>query len=138
MLEYEKVTDARAHLKDLLDASEQGRTAVVRRRGQATALVDRQRFVHFLQVLNAHRVRLQPDGDAWLAYVDGAPLAGEGATAEEAVDDLIDALRDYSQDWGDRLRHAPNHEDNWGITQLVDLCGDNELHRWIIGAGPGG
>lgn len=137
VLKYDRFTDARAHLKDLLDAAQQGRTAVVQRRSDVAALVDRTRFLHYLQVLNADRFQLIPDDGRWLAAVDRAPLAGEGDTADEAVDDLIDALRDYADDWADRLRHAPNHDANWGLVQLVDLSDDQELHRWIVGAGTG-
>lgn len=137
LLKFDSFPDARANLEELLDAALQGRTVVVQRRSDASALVDRARFLSSLQVFNADRVQVIPDDDRWVAAVDHAPLAGEGETADEAVDDLIDALRDYSDDWADRLWHAPNHDANWALVQLVDLSDDQELHGWIMGVGTG-
>lgn len=36
-LHYDSYTDARTHLKDLLDAAERGRAATIRREGRTTA-----------------------------------------------------------------------------------------------------
>lgn len=130
---YAKFEEARAHLKELFDAAAVGRAAVVQRQSGTTALVDRDLFLRQLQHVTAPAFQLVADGDRWLATVSGAGVAGEGDTAEEAVDDLIDALRDYAEDWGERLRHAPNHRSSWALVQLVDLSGDDELHRWIQG-----
>ena len=45
---FDSYTEARAHLKDLLDAAEQGRVATVRRDSATTAVVDVKRLRHFL------------------------------------------------------------------------------------------
>jgi len=110
-----KFTDARTRLKELLDAANDGRAATVERQGRSTALVDQDRFLRFLRTLNAGRVQLVADEDGWLAYVTDTPLAGEGNTATQATDDLIESLREYTTDWVERLRHAPNHDSNWGL-----------------------
>lgn len=130
---YDRFTDARTHLKELLDAAEEGRPAAVVRQDRSTALVDRQRFVRYLMALNAGRVELVPDGDAWLAVIAGTPIAAEGDDAADAIDELIDAVRDYAADWSARLRLAPNHEQNWGLVQLVDHSSDDELRVWMLG-----
>lgn len=130
---YDRFTDARTHLKELLDAAEGGRPAVVVRQDRSTVLVDRDRFVHDLRVLNAGRVELAPDGDAWLAIVSDSPIAAEGDDAADAVDELIVALREYAEDWSARLRLAPNHAQNWGLVQLVDHSSDDELRDWMLG-----
>jgi len=132
-VQYERFTDARTHLKELLDAAEEGRPAAVVRQDRSTALVDRQRFVRYLMALNAGRVELVPDGDAWLAIIADTPIAAEGDDAADAIDELIDAVRDYAADWSDRLRLAPNHEQNWGLVQLVDHSSDDELRVWMLG-----
>jgi len=132
-VQYERFTDARTHLKELLDAAEEGRPAAVVRQDRSTALVDRQRFVRYLMALNAGRVELVPDGDAWLAIIAGTPIAAEGDDAADAIDELIDAVRDYAADWSARLRLAPNHEQNWGLVQLVDHSSDDELRVWMLG-----
>ena len=130
---YDRFTDARTHLKELLDAAEEGRPAAVVRQDRATVLVDRKRFVRYLMALNAGRVELVPDGDAWLAIIADTPIAAEGDDAADAIDELIDAVRDYAADWSDRLRLAPNHEQNWGLVQLVDHSSDDELRVWMLG-----
>ncbi len=132
-VQYDRFTDARTHLKDLLDAAGEGRPAAVVRHDRSTVLVDRHRFVHYLMALNANRVQLIPDDDTWLAVVADSPVAAEGDDAADAIDELIDALREYAEDWSARLRLAPNHERNWGLVQLVDHSTDDELRSWMLG-----
>ena len=132
-VQYDRFTEARAHLKELLDAAEEGRPAAVIRQDRSTVLVDRTRFVRYLMALNAGRVELVPDGDAWLAVVADSPISAEGDDAADAIDELIDAMREYAEDWSARLRLASNHEQNWGLVQLVDHSSDDELRAWITG-----
>ena len=132
-VQYDRFTDARTHLKELLDAAEEGRPAAVVRQDRSTVLVDRQRFVCYLMALNAGRVELVPDGDSWLAVVADSPIAAEGDDAADAIDELIEALREYAEDWSARLRLAPNHQQNWGLVQLVDHSTDDGLRVWISG-----
>ena len=132
-VQYNRFTDARTHLKELLDAAEQGRPAAVIRQDRSTVLVDRSRFIRYLMALNAGRVELVPDGDAWLAVVADSPIGAEGDDAADAIDELIDAMREYAEDWSARLRLAANHEQNWGLVQLVDHSSDDELRAWITG-----
>jgi hypothetical protein len=46
---------------------------------------------------------------------------------------MVEALREYAQDWQDRLLNAPNHRENWGLVQLVELSTDEELRTWLNG-----
>jgi hypothetical protein len=78
------------------------------------------------------RVVIEEGG--WSAFVPGLPLAADGASFEEAIDGLVLALREYAQDWYDRLQHAPNHSGNWGIVQLVGLNNDEQLRDWLRGS----
>jgi hypothetical protein len=59
----------------------------------------------------------------------------DGATFDEAIDDVIDALREYAEDWQDRLLDAPNHANNWGLVQLISLSDDEQLRDWLVGTG---
>lgn len=52
------------------------------------------------------------------------------------MDDLLDALLEYAQDWNARLLLAPNHRDNWDVVELVHLAGDDRLRAWILGGEP--
>jgi len=69
----------------------------------------------------------------WLVRLPARdPVAADGATVEEAVEEMIDALRDYAEAWTERLRLAPNHADNWGLVQIIMLASDGQLRDWLL------
>jgi predicted RNase H-like HicB family nuclease len=131
---YDSYTEARAHLKDLLDAAERGRVATVRRDSVRTAVVDVERLRHFLASIVPSRAQVVPEDGAWSVFIPGLPVAGDGATCDEAISEMIDALREYAEDWQRRLLDAPNHRDNWGLVQLISFSDDDQLREWLVGA----
>jgi predicted RNase H-like HicB family nuclease len=131
---YDSYTDARAHLKDLLDAAERGQVATVRRDTRTTALVDQERLRHFLSVVCASRAQVVAEEGGWSVFIPGLPVAADGSSFDEALDEMILALREYAEDWQDRLLDAPNHAGNWGLVQLVSLSDDDQLRKWLVGA----
>ncbi len=131
---YESYTEARSHLKDLLDAAEQGRVATVRRDAGRAAVVDVERLRHFLATVCASRAQVIAEGGGWSVFIPGLPIAADGATFDEAIDEMLDALREYAEDWQERLQAAPNHRDNWGLVQLISLSDDEQLRGWLVGA----
>ncbi|MBJ7308405.1 MAG: prevent-host-death protein, partial [Acidimicrobiia bacterium] len=72
------------------------------------------------------------EAGGWSAFLPGLPISGEGEDLDAAIDDLIDALRDYAADWNDRLHVAPNHQDNWAVAALVELSTDEQLRSWLL------
>jgi predicted RNase H-like HicB family nuclease len=134
IVHYDSYTDARAHLKDLLDAAEKGRVATVRRDSATTAVVDVERLRRILASLVPSRAEVVPEAGGWSVFIPGLPVAADGATFDEAVAEMADALREYADDWQDRLLGAPNHGDNWGLVQLISLSSDQQLRDWIVGA----
>jgi predicted RNase H-like HicB family nuclease len=130
---YDSYSDARAHFKDLLDAAERGRVATVRRDAGLTAVVDVERFRSLLARLNPSRAQVVAEGGGWSVFIAGLPVAADGATFEEAIDEMIDALREYADDWQERLLNAPNHRANWGLVQLISLSDDDQLRQWLVG-----
>lgn len=130
---YDSYTDARAHLKDLLDAAERGRVATVRRDSATTAVVDVGRLRHFLASLIPSRAEVVSVAAGWSVFIPGLPVAADGATFNEAITEMVDALREYADDWQDHLLDAPNHRENWGLVQLVGLSDDDQLRDWIVG-----
>ncbi|MFC8448388.1 prevent-host-death protein [Kitasatospora sp. NPDC057223] len=131
---YESYTEARSHLKDLLDAAEQGRVATVRRDAGRAAVVDVERLRHFLSTVCVSRAQVVAEGGGWSAFIPGLPVAADGATFDEAIGEMLDALREYAEDWQERLQGAPNHRDNWGLVQLISLSDDDQLRDWLVGA----
>jgi predicted RNase H-like HicB family nuclease len=132
---YDSYTDARTHLKDLLDAAERGRVATVRRDARTTAFVDRERLRYFLAAVTPSRAQVVAEDGGWSVFIPGLPVAADGASFDEAVDEMIIALREYAEDWQERLLDAPNHAGNWGLVQLVSLSDDDQLREWLVGAG---
>lgn len=131
-VQYNSYTEARAHLKDLLDAADRGRVATVRRDTSTAAVVDGRRLRDVLATLVPSRAQAVPEGGGWSVYIPGLPIAADGATFDEAVDETIDALREYADDWQDRLMDTPNHQANWGLVQMVVLSDDEQLRDWLV------
>lgn len=132
-LHYDSYTEARAHLKDLLDAAERGTVATVRRDAAHSAIVDVQRLRYFLARVRPSGAEVVAEAGGWSVFIPGLPVAADGATFDEAIDEMVDALREYATDWQDRLLDAPNHRDNWGLVQLVSLSDDDQLRDWLVG-----
>lgn len=133
MSHYATFNEARIHLKDLLDAAEQGRPATVVRESHRLAVVDAGRLREYLARLGNMKVDAVAEAGGWSLFLPGVPIAADGATFEAAVDEMIDALREYAEDWVERLRVAPNHAGNWALVQLVSLSDDEQLRAWIAG-----
>jgi predicted RNase H-like HicB family nuclease len=131
---FDSYTDARTHLKDLLDAAERGRVATVRRDNRTTAFVDQERLRYFLASACRARAQVVAEAGGWSIYVPGLPVAADGETLDEALNEMIVALREYAEDWQDRLLDAPNHANNWGLVQLVTLSSDAQLSEWLTGS----
>jgi predicted RNase H-like HicB family nuclease len=131
---YESYTDARAHFKDLLDAAARGRLATVRRDSAMAAVVDVERLRHFLASIVPSRAQVVPEAGGWSVFIPGLPVAADGVSFDEAIDEMVDALREYAEDWQERLLDAPNHRDNWGLVQLISFSDDQQLRDWLVGA----
>ncbi len=131
---YSSAREGREHFKDLLDAADEGRPATVTREARRVAAVDADRLVHFLTRLYPSGAQTVAEGDGWSILLPGVPVAAAGDTIEDAVEEMIEALRDYAQAWIQRLRLAPNHEDNWGLVQIVALASEEQLRRWLLAA----
>ncbi|MBO0805410.1 MAG: prevent-host-death protein [Nocardiopsaceae bacterium] len=133
-LHYDSYTEARTHLKELLDAAEQGRPATVRRDASTAMVVDADRLRRFLLDSYPSRAQAVAEAGGWSVFIPGLPVAADGATFGEAVTEMVDALREYADDWADRLRNAPNHAGNWGLVHLIALSSDDQLREWLAGA----
>ncbi|HEV2360216.1 MAG TPA: type II toxin-antitoxin system prevent-host-death family antitoxin [Acidimicrobiales bacterium] len=132
-LAYDTYSEARAHFKDLLDAAESGRPALVRRDGRPSAVVDATRLCGLLSESLRLRGEVVSEAGGWSVFIPGTPVAADGATLDEAIDEMILALREYAADWQDSLLNSPNHRGNWGLVQFTSLCDDEQLRRWLLG-----
>ncbi|MFI6681639.1 type II toxin-antitoxin system prevent-host-death family antitoxin [Kribbella sp. NPDC050470] len=131
-VEYRSAREAREHFKDILDAADDGRPATVTRDARRVAAVDADRLVHFLIRVRPAGAQLVAENDGWSIFIPGLPVAADGPTLDEAADEMVEALRDYAEEWADHLRLAPNHADNWGLVQIVALSSDDQLRDWLL------
>jgi predicted RNase H-like HicB family nuclease len=129
-VQFDSVAEGRAHLKELLDAAARGIPARLRRDREGFAVVDAARLRQFLAGLPRH-AEVVAEAGGWSVFIPGTPVAADGETLAEAVEEMVDALREYAADWVDHLSTASNHADNWGLVQLVVLSSDNELAEWL-------
>ncbi|MBK5217768.1 MAG: hypothetical protein JJE02_09310 [Propionibacteriales bacterium] len=131
---YESYTEARKHLKDLLDTASEGRVVVVERSGDQLSVIKSE----VLRGLLVHNISVRPEmvheDDAWAIFVPGMPLAAEAEDIDAAVDELIAAIREYAEDWHARLRFAPNHQTHLAFVQFMDISTDQQIREWIIGS----
>jgi prevent-host-death family protein len=131
---YDSVSEARAHLKDLLNAAESGRPATLSREGRRTAIVDADRLREILAASRPSRALMAHEAGGWSIVLPGLPIAADGATVDEALDEMVEAMREYADDWTKRLLTAPNHARNWDLVQLIDLSDDEQLRNWLVGS----
>lgn len=128
-------SEAREHFKNVLDAAGQGRPVVVRRGNSLTAVVDAERLRYTLtRVCRQAEVVLEAGG--WSVFVPGLPVAADGATLAEALDEMVDVIREYAEDWADRLRETPNRREDWALVQLVALSDNDQLKEWLAASTP--
>lgn len=133
---FASYTEARTRLRDLLDTAHTGRLTTVERDRERFAVVDADVLRPQLAMLRPAHASVAAEGGGWSAFLPGVPVAGEGASLDDAIADLIDALREYAADWNDRLLDAPNHREHWALVTLVELSDDDELREWILAPEP--
>lgn len=129
---YESFTDARTHLKTLLDAARAGRLATVRRDATTSVVIDSERLRSVLASTSAS-AQVVAEADGWSVMIPGMPVAADGPGFDEAIDEMIEALREYAFDWNERLLDVPNHRRHWSVVALVGLSTDAQLREWLVG-----
>jgi hypothetical protein len=126
---------ARPDLVGLLDAASSGRPARIRREDGALAVVDAERLRLVLAAQLDGRATVVAEAGGWSLFIPGTPVGVACATYEEAQREMVQALRDYSAHWQERLLAAPDRRDDWSLVQLVSLSSDEQLARWLGGDG---
>jgi hypothetical protein len=136
VLSYAKITDARAHLKDIYDSAQRGVPSVVQREQDAPIVIVRaDDFKRSLRALCAIEPQVRFTDSSVSMWLPGLPVSAEGTDFETAEAGFIAALRDYAELWAEDLSDYPNHADNWGLVNLVMLSSDEELRAHAFGEG---
>lgn len=84
------------------------------------------------------RPEVYSENDGWAIVLPGTPVGADSAVFDEAVDDFVEALREYAETWveDERLRTAPNHRHNWRLVWFVLNRADDELRDWVLSDEP--
>jgi hypothetical protein len=79
--------------------------------------------------------RLVAENGGWSIVLPETPFAADAPTFDEAVEEMIMAIREYAADWHMRLERAPDHRNNQVLVQAIDLSDDAQLRDWLAGSG---
>ena len=129
---FASYTAARTNLRALLDTAHAGRVTTLTRDHQRFAVVDADELRDQLAALRSSGAVVTCEGGGWSAFLPGVPVSGEGDDLDGAIQDLIEALRDYAAEWNERLLDAPNHRGNWVLVALTELSDDAQLRNWLL------
>ena len=104
------------------------------RHGRRLAVMDMTRVAEFLvDSPPLRRPEAVAEGGGWSVFLLGTPIAADGADLDEAVEQFVTALREYTDDWIERLKFAPNHARHWPLVHFVSLSPDADLTDWPRG-----
>lgn len=137
VIDYPSFSSARHNFKDVLDAAARGRSVTIARDGEVSAVLSAERLRDFFFRTVSPRVEIAHEDGRVIAFMARRPFVSEGATVNEALGDLVLSLREYAEDWEVRLQHAPNHQGNWALVQLLKLSSDEQLRDWFERGGEG-
>jgi hypothetical protein len=129
--DFPSASAARIKFKDVLDASSQGRAVTIQRAHEVFAVVPMEDLRASLAASIRPRTEVAVENGVWVGAVPGLPIAAEGEDLDDLAAELVQALREYAQDWDDRLRRFPNHQQNRPLVQLVRLSTDDQLANWL-------
>lgn len=126
-------TSARNNFRAVLDAASAGVVTTVVRDGDRFVVLPAEQFREQLAALRPANAKVVSEGDGWAVIIPGLPVHGDAESFGEAVDDAVGALREYAEDWNDRLRLVPNHAQHRVVVDLVELSDYAQLRDWLLG-----
>jgi len=127
-------TETRNRLKEVLDTADGGVPVGVERHGRRVVVMDTALLSELLAASpRLRRPEAVAEGGGWSVFLPGTPVAADGADLDEASEEFIVALREYAEDWVERLRFAPNHAQHWPLVHFASLSSDADLTRWVQG-----
>ena len=128
-------TDARKRLRQVLDRASAGVPVGIRSRDRTVTVVAGEALRRVLRSSpQLPRPAVVAENGGWSVLLAGTPVAAEGSSLDEAVGEFVIALREYGEDWEERLHAAPNHRSNWVLVCFLGLMSDSELEGWIVGS----
>jgi hypothetical protein len=132
MEEQPTATYVRSAWAASLNTAAEGRPVVFHRGEEDFALLPASLLRTVLQrAVPAPEVIAEDDG--WTVLLPGHPVAADGTTLDEALQDFVSALKDYADAWNDRLHQAPNHHHAAALVHHAAVSRDDDLLAWARG-----
>lgn len=125
--------NARNSFRAVLDAASAGLVTTIDRDNERFVVVSAARQRDLLVALRPSRAEVIEEGGGWSVILPGLPVHGDGDTFDTAVEDALEALREYAADWNERLHTVSNHRGNDVVVALVELSDDDQLRDWVLG-----
>lgn len=131
-------TQAKAQLSSVFDRVEKsGAMVVTREKSAPVAFVREDDLAELLARDFPFTTSMSRSKDGVVSiWLDEFAVYGRGEAIAEAVDDLLDEVEDYVDEWEQGLRDAPNHaERRWWVAR-VQLAADREALRDVLFPAP--
>lgn len=133
---FDTVSEARAHMREVIDAAHERIPVRIRRGSRRVVVVDEELFIELVSKTSAVPVpQVYEENDGWTVVLPGTPIAADSTDFNECVDDFVDVLQDYAADWISdvELRTARSHRGNAALVALVDSLTHEEMRSWVLG-----
>jgi hypothetical protein len=129
-------TWAKAHLSSVYDQVDDGHglRVIHRHKSRPLVLVGADDLVDLLDATHAFTTRSSRGEDGQVAiWLEELAIYGRGSDIDEAREDLLDELEVYVEEWEQRLHHAPDHAQRGWWVRRLQLAGDRESWRVLLG-----
>ncbi|WP_091949602.1 prevent-host-death protein [Trujillonella endophytica] len=130
---FDSYTETRKKLRCVFDAAQEGLVTTVTRDNERFVVLSADARGAELRRLLPSQAAVVAEAGGWVAYIPGVPVHGDAESFDDAIDDLIAGLREYAEDWNERLHAAPNHAGHRSLVELVELSDDAQLRDWLVG-----
>ncbi|MEX2324452.1 MAG: hypothetical protein WD576_01765 [Nitriliruptoraceae bacterium] len=126
---------AKMSLSDVFDGVERGRPCLVqRRKSPRIAFIRADELDELLRLHYPFHSEVSRGDDGtvsvWLHELD---VYGRGTSLDAAIDDLLNEVEIYLDDWETSLKYAPNHSRRrWWVHRLQLADGRSELRTTIF------
>ncbi len=131
-------TWAKAHLSAVYDEVDDGHgLRVVRRhKSRPLALLGADDLESLLATTHPFTTRVSSDEDGDIAlWLEEFAIYGRGTGTEQALEDLLDEVEVYLDEWEHSLRHAPDHARRAWWVRRLQLAADRSAWRRMIMGG---
>lgn len=132
-----KFSAAKADLSNVFDAVERaGVRVVARRKSPRLALLRHDEVGELLAEHYPFTTQVSEADDGTVSvWLDQLALYGRGESYDEALDNLLDEIEAYLEDWEARLHRVRNHQERrWWVHRLQLASDRDELRASVVPA----